>query len=62
MEDSSDILGGQLNIARHDTRQSWSQLTPTRILFYTVITTILAFAAHFLYPYYRQLQEKRYRK
>ena len=62
MEDHSDILGGRLNIARHDTSLSWTELTPTRILFYTLMTTTLAFAVHFLYPYYRQFQEKRYRK
>ncbi|KAF7792923.1 hypothetical protein EIP86_004025 [Pleurotus ostreatoroseus] len=62
MDDSSDILGGQLNIAKHGSSYSLFSLSFTNplVLFGAAIVATLAYNR--FYPSYKQYQEKRYRK
>ncbi|KAI0092035.1 hypothetical protein BDY19DRAFT_575821 [Irpex rosettiformis] len=62
MEDASDILGGQLNVAQHGASQPWTDITFLALLYYIVLTISLGMAVYFLQPYYAQLRDRRYRK
>ena len=62
MEDASDILGGQLNVAQQKIAQPLVDLAFSDLLFYVVLTVSLGLAFYFLQPYYIQLRDRRYRK
>lgn len=62
MDDSSDILGGQLNVARQDSLFSWSGLSFTSLFTATIAVLAAFYGLQLVYPHYRQYQEKRYRK
>ncbi|KAI0347115.1 hypothetical protein BDW22DRAFT_1480801 [Trametopsis cervina] len=60
MEDSSDILGGQLHVANHGAGQTWFNLASGQLFSYTVMITLLATAALFSRSYYIRRQENKY--
>lgn len=62
MDDSSDILGGQLNVARPDTLLPWFTPSFTGLLFIATIAVAAFYGLQFLGPHIRLYQEKRYRK
>ena len=62
MDDSSDILGGQLNVAREEQLLSASGFSFSSLFFYSILAIASLYGLQFLYPHYRQFQEKRYRK
>lgn len=62
MDDSSDILGGQLHVARHSSFFSFSSFTFTGLFSASILVLAAFYGLQLLYPHYRQYQEKRYRK
>ena len=62
MDDSSDILGGQLRVAKHDRFNLWSSLSLLEQLLMLGALVVAVVSAQHLYPIYKQYQEKRYRK
>ena len=62
MDDSSDILGGQLNVAREDTLSVTPGPSLLSLFLYAIVAIASVYGLQLVYPYYRQFQEKRYRK
>ena len=62
MDDSSDILGGQLHIAKHDAYHLLPNVAFSDQLLVLGAVVVLVFSLQHLYPTYKQYQERRYRK
>jgi hypothetical protein len=62
MDESSDILGGQLNVAHEDHPFPWPAFTFSGLILYGAVAIASIYGLQLLYPYYRQFQERRYRK
>ena len=62
MDDSADILGGQLNVVREDELLLRPDFGFSRLFLYGIIAIASAYGLRLLYPHYRQFQERRYRK
>lgn len=62
MDDSADILGGELRVAKHDRYNLWSTLSFLEQLLMLGAVVVVVVSAQHLYPIYKQYQEKRYRK